>query len=148
LNDKIYYVYLHCDPVSNEIVYVGKGCYGRAWDVTRNRVGHPEHLAWLKQLSAKGYLPSDWVEIISKNLSEAEAFSLEKQTLHMVGTRRFNRQSGERNYQSKLTDKQACEIFIRDEPHKKLAEEFGVSRSAISMIKSRKQWRAATACLV
>lgn len=102
----------------------------------------------MKELSELGYIPSDWAHVLVYNVSEEAAFDLEKMRLHAIGGTKFNVQSGERNYQAKLTDDQAREIFMRDETHQKLATEFGVSRSAISMIKSRKQWRAATSkCL-
>jgi len=83
-------------------------------------------------------------------MTEKEAFELEKRMLHKTGVTRFNRQSGERNHQSKLTDKQAIEIFLRckqGEGHQKLADEFDVSRSAVSMIASRRQWKTTTAGL-
>ncbi len=155
----MYYVYTHTDPRSHELVYIGKGCGnrfkdlnrkgcgGRAWDVTRNRGGHLEHQIWMQNLMIEGYIPSDWVTVIYRNLSELEAFSKEKLTLHTNGTTRFNRQSGERNYQAKLSDEQAREIYVRakTENHSALAVEFKVSRAAISMINTRKQWKAATA---
>jgi len=106
----------------------------------------------MKQLCEEGYLPMDWVKIQVKNLTGEQAYMQEKEFLHSHGTTIFNRQSGERNYQAKLTDKEACEIYIKTKKnqklHKELALEYGVSRTAISMISSRKQWRAATACLL
>lgn len=143
-------MYLHRCPLTRDVVYVGKGCYGRAWDVTRNRTGHPEHVEWMKELSVNfGFVPNDWVEILRRQLDEKDALTVEKNWLHTNGCPRFNRQSGERNYQAKLTDDQARSIYKRaKENHGKLAEEFNVSRSCISMIASRKQWKAATACLV
>ena len=143
-----YYVYLHRHPQTMEVVYVGKGVNGRAWDVTRCRGQHKEHQTWMQSLIEEGYIPSDWVIIHAKNLSEQDAYKLERSYLYDNGTLRFNRQSGERNYQAKLTDAQAIEIYLAKEQHKVLAERYGVSRSAISMIKTRKQWRAVTACCI
>lgn len=143
-----YYVYRHIHPETKETVYVGKGCYGRAWDVTRNRGGNPEHLEWCKGLADVGYLPSQWVVVDRQGLEESEALRVEKNYLHTKGRPQFNRQSGEKNYQAKLTDQQARDIFQRIDLHKTIAQEYGVSRSCISMIKSRKQWKAATACLI
>lgn len=150
MTGRIYYVYVHGTPHTNDICYVGKGCYGRAWDVTRNRSGNPEHVAWMKNLSDCGYLPRDWVRIVKHGLTEKAAYRLEKEFLHQIGGTIFNGQSGERNFQAKLTNDQAREIYSRaksGETHKSLASEYGVSRSTVSMIVSRKQWRAATACL-
>jgi transcriptional regulator len=51
---------------------------------------------------------------------------------------------------AKLTDEQAIDIFLRckaGEKHQKLADEFGVCRSAVSMIASRRQWKTTTAGL-
>lgn len=146
-----YYVYIHIDPVTEKTMYVGKGCYGRAWDVTRSRNGHPDHLSWMKDLVDRGYLPIDWVRIIKYQLTEEEAFTHEKEYLHSIGGALFNRQSGEDNYQAKLTNIQAQEIYLKTQDgikHQTLADEYNVSRSAISMIANRKQWRAATACLL
>lgn len=145
-----YYVYLHRDPDTKAVVYVGKGCGGRAWDVSRNRGGHPDHMEWMNTLMQDGYLPMDWVTILHKNLPEEVAFSLEKEYLHTQGCPMYNRQSGERNNKAKLTDEQAREIYLlaKTTTHKELADRYGISRSAVSMIASRKQWRAATACLL
>lgn len=150
-NIPAYYVYIHINPVTEKTMYVGKGCYGRAWDVTRSRNGHPDHLGWMKDLVDKGYLPIDWVRILKHQLTESEAFTYEKEHLHSIGGAPFNRQSGEDNFQAKLTNIQAQEIYLKTQAgvgHKVLADKFNISRSAVSMIASRKQWRAATACLV
>ena len=47
-----YCVYIHVDPRNGNLVYVGKGKYGRAWDVTRARAGHHEHSEWMKEFSS------------------------------------------------------------------------------------------------
>lgn len=147
-----FYTYLHIDPRTNEVVYVGKGCLGRAWDVDRNRSSHPDHQEWLYELYDLGFLPPDWTQIIASGCSEDAALFFEKDYLHTHGTLRFNRQSGERNNRAKLTDVQAREIFIcckhKVDTHNNIAKLYGVSRTCVSMIASRKQWRAATACLV
>lgn len=144
-----FYVYLHKDPLTEEVVYVGKGKYGRAWDVTRSRGNSKEHQTWMQKLSLSGYLPCDWVTILEKNLSEAQAFSLEKETLHTLGVTRFNRQSGENQHQAKLSDLQAIEIYHRvwrdKESPRLLSKEFRVSRACIYMIKNKKQWKTTLA---
>lgn len=144
-----FYVYIHFDPQTKEIVYVGKGKYGRAWDVTRARKESPEHQEWMMLQSELGYLPTDWVQIEGRNLTESEAFQLEKKTLHRNGVTRFNRQSGEKQHQAKLTDKQAIEIYHRvwknKEKIRTLAKEFGVSPACIYMIRDKKQWKTTLA---
>lgn len=142
-----FYVYQHIDPRTNEVVYVGKGCGGRAWDITRSRGEHKEHQNWMIDLTNLGYVPSDWVFIYQKNLCEQDAFSIEKNLLHSLGVLPFNRQTGERQHQAKLTNKQALEVFqLRNDglTHKEISSKFGVSRSAISMLLSGKQWKAVT----
>jgi hypothetical protein len=142
-----YYVYCHIDPLTKEIVYVGKGCGGRAWDVTRARGNHVEHQNWMKELCSIGYTPDEWVCIISKGLDDKTARKQETNLLHQTGTTRFNMQSGERQHRSKMTNEQAISAFrLRDEgyAHKDIAELYGVSRSAISMLLSGRQWKAVT----
>lgn len=147
----VYYVYLHTDPSTKEVVYVGKGTGGRAWDVTRARGGHREHQAWMQRLMVEGYIPSDWVTVLGKSLTQEQAFSLEKQYLYDYGHVKFNRYSGERQHQAKLTDVQAIEIYTlawtTDEKQGDIAKRYGVSRSAVAMIKTKKQWKTTLAGL-
>lgn len=140
-----YYVYQHVHPVTGELVYIGKGTGGRAWDVTRCRGTHRQHQEWMEAMMEEGYVPSDWVQIVNQALPEKEAFALEKECLHDSGGTIFNRQSGQRNYQAKLTDDQAREIYLSDEPVRVLAQRYKVSRACIYHIKKGTQWRAATA---
>jgi hypothetical protein len=148
--NNIYYVYFHRNPYTEEIVYIGKGCHGRAWDVTRCRNQHKEHQDWMKHLCLSGYLPSDWVEIVEKELTEEEANKAEKRYIHNIGPK-FNRQGGETNNKAKLTNEQAIEIYElanqkKSNPkqplHQELADKYGVSRACISMIAAVKQWKS------
>lgn len=149
--DKRWYVYQHLDPETHEIVYVGHGTLGRAWDVSRNRNQHIDHQDWMYGLTSKGYIPSDWARILQANLTKEEARELEKEYLQSR-TYRFNRQRGQMNYQAKITDAEARAIFLsckcKEGTQQEIAEKYGVSRSCVAMIASRKQWRAVTACLV
>lgn len=150
MQDSTFYVYTHHDMETQDIVYIGKGKYGRAWDVTRSRGQHKEHQECMMEMCRQGYVPSDWVSIVQSGMTEKEAFELETKMFHNTGITRFNRQGGERNHMAKLTDKQAIDIFLRckaGEKHQKLADEFGVCRTAVSMIASRKQWKTTTAGL-
>jgi hypothetical protein len=147
MENQSFYVYTHHDLSTREIVYIGKGKHGRAWDVTRSRNTHKEHQEWMLELCKKGWVPSDWVQIVATGLTEKEAFDIEKRMLHKNGTTRFNRQGGEKNHQAKLTNEQAREIFLRckaGENHTKLSLEYGVCRPAISMIATRRQWKTVT----
>ena len=146
----VFYVYLHVDSTTKEVVYVGKGKYGRAWDVTRVRAaGHHKHCEWLKEQSIRGFLPIDWVVILHRGLSEPDAFDKERTYWQTNGLPLFNRGQllGEKNYQAKLTNEQVREIFKRcfsGESKPKLAKLFGVSNAAIHHIANRKQWTTIT----
>jgi hypothetical protein len=145
---EIYYVYIHVDPITQEIVYIGKGVGGRAWDVTRARGEHKEHQQWMKDLMENGFIPSDWVRIERRQLTEKEALKFETELRHSIGITKFNRQSGERQHRSKMTNEQALKAFelVKEgKTHKEIAEMYGVSRTAISMLLTGKQWRAVTA---
>lgn len=140
-----YYVYLHIDPPTKEVVYVGKGVHGRAWDVTRSRTENKEHQDWMLALCNAGYLPSDWVVIHLKNLTESVAFTSEREYLHTYGQPRYNRTSGAKNHQSKLTEQQVIDAILLTSlgmAQQELASQFGVSRPAISMAVSGRQWKS------
>ena len=141
-----YYVYQHRDPRNGDIVYVGKGVHGRAWDVTRARSSNHAHSAWMIELSDLGYLPNEWVEILTKGLSEIEAYRIERELVWKLGETLFNGQIGEKSFRAKLTNDQAREIYLSPENSGDLSRKYGVSRAAIQHIKTGKQWRAATAC--
>ncbi len=150
MEDRSFYVYTHHDFNTQEIVYIGKGKHGRAWDVTRSRAANKEHQDWMIGMCKEGLVPSDWVEIICTGLTEKEAFEIETKMLHKHGVTRFNQQGGEKNHKAKLTNEQAKEIFVRckaGENHTKLSIEYGVCRAAITMIATRRQWKTVTAGL-
>lgn len=70
-----YYVYIHIDPRTNLVRYVGKGSGKRAYQFhPARRSGY--HLTWLKSLKSLGMKPT--VELIEQNLTEEQSFSLEK----------------------------------------------------------------------
>ena len=94
---RVFYVYVHFDLQTDHVVYVGKGCYGRAWDVTRNRGGHLDHVAWMKAQCEMGFNPNSFVRIIHMYCTESEALELEKQYMYTHGQPVFNRQAGEKN---------------------------------------------------
>lgn len=142
--NKLYYVYQHFHPLTEEVVYIGKGCHGRAWDVTRCRNQHKEHQDWMKELCINGFIPTDWVFIVKRGLLEEEAYTLEHNLINQ-GCPIFNRQSGGKQHQSKLTNDQAIEIYelTKDRiPHKEIADYYGVSKACVSMISTVTQWKA------
>jgi len=141
-----YYVYAHTCPVTKETVYVGKGVNGRAWDVTRSRGQHKKHQEWMQKLCEVGYIPSDWVCILYRGLSEYDAFKMELSEIHKRYPLRFNRQTGQAQHQSKLTNEDAKELFrlswSGEFTRKELSDMFGICESNVSMIKHKRQWKS------
>lgn len=70
-NENIFYVYLHRRATDNKVFYVGKGKKKRAWDKT-NRSNY-----WKYTESKHGLV----VEVVFENLTEDEAFQVEKDTI-------------------------------------------------------------------
>jgi hypothetical protein len=70
-----FYVYFHINPIKGEVFYVGKGWGNRAWEKTyRNRY-------WHNTANKYGYL----IHIVEDNLTEEEAFDLEKFYVEKIG---------------------------------------------------------------
>ena len=70
-----YYVYVYKEEGST--VYVGMGQKGRAWHCGYMRGDSQERQDWKAEQIEKGKLPGDWVTIIERGLSKAEARELE-----------------------------------------------------------------------
>lgn len=97
---KDYYVYIHFDPDTEEILYVGMGKGSRAYatktvKVSRTYYGHrsPEHSEHLDQLLAKGYLPHEWINFDQRGLDKEVAKRLEKQHIENLKPK-YNRKAG------------------------------------------------------
>lgn len=70
-----YYVYVHKRNTDGSIFYVGKGCGKRAWKKSdRNQ--------WWKNIEKKH---GRTVEIISRKMSESDAFSMEQMLIESIG---------------------------------------------------------------
>ena len=67
-----YYVYIHIDPVTNLVRYVGKGTGNRAYSMFGRSAYHKK---WIDRLTKQGL--SFTVEIIEKELPEQQALELE-----------------------------------------------------------------------
>jgi CTP:phosphocholine cytidylyltransferase-like protein len=67
----IFYVYLHRRLTDNKVFYVGKGHAKRAW-IRSNRNRY-----WNNVVEKHGYS----VEIVFENLTEDDAFKIEKDTI-------------------------------------------------------------------
>ena len=81
--DYIYYVYSHTDPRTDELLYVGHGCRGRAWihGSKKTCLRSQEHLDHLERMTQAGYLPTDWVGIFQSKLTKSDACSLEQELI-------------------------------------------------------------------
>ena len=97
--DPVHYVYLHRNPTTNEILYVGSGRNERAYRSTTTGnstvYGHRdrEHAFVLRELQLKGFLPEDWVEILYKGLTKSEACVLEQKITRKLNPK-FNKPAG------------------------------------------------------
>jgi len=68
-----YYVYLHIDPQTNEVFYVGKGAKSRA------EQDHSRNEKWAKKV--KELCGNYKIAIVKKGLSEKEALTLESELI-------------------------------------------------------------------
>jgi len=82
------YVYLHKDPITQEIRYVGAGSKGRAWACGWSSKGGARrgnrtqnHQLWLNSLFDKGYTMGDIVVIVDQGLRKGEAHVIEKEEI-------------------------------------------------------------------
>lgn len=138
---KIFYVYIHKDPTTEDIKYIGMGSGQRAWMIRNSnttnasRYGHrsKEHFEWFKNLEAVGYTLDQIVVIVKKQLSKQEALSLEKEMLSQSkNSLLFNACHGKKNL--KLDEDEW--LFARllrtyQMSYKKIAESLGVSTMTI-----------------
>ena len=69
--ENIFYVYLHRRATDNKVFYVGKGKKKRAWNI------YGRNDRWCKTYLKHGLI----VEIVFDNLTEYEAFEVEKDTI-------------------------------------------------------------------
>jgi hypothetical protein len=87
-----YYVYKHICPKTKEVVYVGYGSYGRAWNCGGGKtpLRSQEHHEWMVGLLCEGFTPDQWIEIVKRNLSREEARADELLNIHEIKPR-FNK---------------------------------------------------------
>lgn len=85
----MHYVYEHYDPATEEIVYVGCGSGGRAWNFNKP-FRTEDHWNWFQGQVVKGHHPGQLVRVISWDLSKSLAHALEQFRIYQV-LPRFNR---------------------------------------------------------
>lgn len=80
-----YYVYVHRDLETFEIVYIGHGSGGRAWQCgsTHSPLRCKEHCEWSDKALNQGRTPDEWVQIIMSNMSKEAAKTEEKKLIWM-----------------------------------------------------------------
>ena len=108
-----YYVYIHSDPRTHEIKYVGKGCENHNrylyWQKRND-----QYKKWVKELIDLKMEPI--VELIIKNLEEEEAYDIEVNTIKIakdMGNKLFNISFGGRG---------TTGVFPNSEIRKKMSE--------------------------
>ena len=79
------YVYVHVDPDTEDVVYIGVGKNSRAY--ASHNVRSPEHLAWMNSLHNEGV---NFVEFIAIGLSSGEALNMEREMIQDLCPR-FNK---------------------------------------------------------
>lgn len=91
------YVYIHFHPErETEVVYVGKGTRGRAWDDTRRC---PDHRRWLRDWQNLGYAPDQFVKVVKRKLTSREAELEERKLIASYrthGATLFNKSSNKK----------------------------------------------------
>ena len=70
----MYYIYAHVHPITEELLYVGKGTDARAWSIKDRGCGHHEILEALIEDYGRG----SYVRIVADDLEEDNALSIEK----------------------------------------------------------------------
>lgn len=80
----------------------------------------------------------------NNNVNNLEWCTHSENTIHAFKNMKIPIINGENNQSSKLKNKHVIEIFKSLESHRKLAKEYGVTKSAITSIKSKKTWKEVT----
>ena len=126
---KVYYVYTHIDPVTQELMYVGKGTRGRAWWMEKSR--NKEHYDAITQILDTGnYTMDDIVTIEEKGLTEKEAYVLEEELINELEPP-LNRPYG---MKSSITEQQLDEMLKlrkEDKSYSFIADVFNVSTMTV-----------------
>ena len=118
----MYYVYLHRDPKTKEVIYIGKGSRGRAWHCAESNSRGSEHASYLDLLLEEGYTPDQWVEIISSGLTNKDAYQLETLLLdQLVEYPRYNKKRDH-----------ACVLSSEDRDRIRKLREFNLSYDKIA----------------
>lgn len=131
--DYIYYVYKHVDLRTGELLYIGHGCRGRAWihGSKKNCLRSQEHLDHLESMTADGFIPSDWVEVLEQGLPKSEACKIENNLIRELKPK-YNKPQGKHLLKVTPEMYDLC-IALREEGlyYHQIAEEVGVSTMTV-----------------
>ena len=75
-----FYVYAYLEE-NNDIVYIGKGCKGRAWHMGYMKGDTQERHDWKEEQVNNGRLPCDYVFIMARGLTHEDALILERELI-------------------------------------------------------------------
>lgn len=142
------YIYAHINPETGEVIYVGQGQKGRAWECKKRSEPHEK---FLDNLAGMGFTPADWVVILDQDI---DANAVGPRELFLIKTLKplFNHQGvvpstaqGEASTNSVLTTAQVREIRKSYSQGgvtmQTLGEAYGVARVTILKIIHRQMWK-------
>jgi len=136
-----YYTYLHIDPETDEVLYVGMGQGTRAYYFGTNpsdktRYGHrdAEHSAHLTRLYESGLLPHEWVEFVENHVDKETAKATEKEFIEKCSPK-YNKKAGIKSLLFSEQEVIAIQQMRNDGMiYRHIAEEMGCSTMVIYRI--------------
>jgi len=131
--DFIYYVYKHVDPRTDELLYIGHGCRGRAWvhGSDKSVLRSQEHLAHLESMTQEGFVAGEWVFVLNSGLTKSDACVIEQDLIRKMKPL-YNKPQGKSAL--KITPEQyqlAQEMREDGKFYHQIADEIGVSTMTV-----------------
>jgi len=143
-----YYVYLHHDPDTKDLLYVGMGQGSRAYTTRHStdnvtNYGHrsPEHAARMFDLMQRGYLPHEWTSFPHRNMTKSQALEKERELIKTLKPL-YNRKHGVATLKFNLDDiKNILYMWDNNTPQKVIADKMNCSLMSINRIINNKSIR-------
>jgi hypothetical protein len=131
--DFIHYVYKHVDPRTDELLYIGHGCRGRAWvhGSDKSVLRSQEHLAHLESMTQEGFVAGEWVFVLNSGLTKSDACVIEQDLIRKMKPL-YNKPQGKSAL--KITPEQyqlAQEMREDGKFYHQIADEIGVSTMTV-----------------